>query len=279
MKFIHTHSLSGRGDGPDQFQVRITGLAVDGERRLVVLGDREVKVFTPDGKLDTRFAMPDAGWSICISGAFMWIGMQGTILQVDQLGNVVSRIDDPQRLGLVTGVAVAEGVLLAADATHKTLHLYRKGQWVREVGTEANTRGFMIPNGVLAVAYDATTPSFVVAHPQKHRVERYRMDGELLDTFGKFGNESPADFGGCCNPTTLAVAPDGTILVSEKAPPTVKAFSAAGEFLAVTPADSFDPNAKNQALAADATGVVYASDSVRGTIEVFRLDEALGAGR
>lgn len=274
MKFRHLQTLSGRGEAPDQFQVRITALAVAADDRLFALGDRCVKSFSSAGELVGQFDTSDAGWSIAADGKTLWIGMQGGVVQVDFTGNVIAAIDDPGRLGRVTGVAVAGDRLLVADATHKSLSLYRDGKYVREVGAKANTRGFMIPNGVLSAAYDRQSDTFVVAHPQKHRIERYDRDGELVDKFGRFGHDDPAAFGGCCNPTTAGVTPAGIILATEKAPPHVKAFAADGKFLAMTPEDAFDPSAKNQAVAADKSGRVYATDSVRGTIEVFQLTDA-----
>ncbi|MBX3434631.1 MAG: hypothetical protein KF847_15035 [Pirellulales bacterium] len=272
MRFTRTRTLSGRGDGADQFRVRITGLAVAGDGRLFAAGDREVKSFAPDGALVERFPASDAPWSLAVDGDLLWLGMQGRIEQVDFAGIKVGAIVDRDRLGLATGIAAVDDLVLAADATHKALRLYERGRWVRDVGTEVNTRGFMIPNGVLTVAYDARRRLFVVAHPQKHRIEFYELDGEPAGRFGRFGNESPQDFGGCCNPTTCATTPAGIVLVSEKAPPVVKAFTPAGEFLAATPTEAFDPGAKNQFLAADER-FVYATDSVRGTIEAFELSE------
>jgi hypothetical protein len=269
MKLVPTHALSGKGSGRGQFQVRITGLATDGTGTLFAIGDRRVNAFDASGGAVDGFSTSDAGWSICWSDDALWIGLQGAVESVDRTGRVLDRIADPQ-LGLVTGVAVMGDLLLAADATHKRLSLYERGAWKRHVGLETNTRGFMIPNGVLVVAADVARRQFVVAHPQKHRVERYDFDGSPAGSFGKFGNESAEDFGGCCNPNTIAVGPGGTIVVSEKAPPRIKAFSRKGAFLAASPDGAFDLNAKNLALAAtDAR--VFAADPTRCTIHAFDL--------
>ena len=268
MKLTHSHPLSGRGAARDQFRVRITGLAVATDRTLFAAGDREVKSFSPAGEFLGRFETRDAAWSVAVDEDSLWLGMQGRLERVDLQGNLIAAIDDA-RLGLLTGVAAHAGRLLAADATHKCLHLFQDGRWLRQVGDDVNTRGFMFPNGVLTVAFDPRNPSFIVAHPQKHRVERYDLDGKLIGKFGRFGHDDPADFGGCCNPTTCAVTPAGLVLVSEKAPPHVKVFNPEGEFLAMTPEDAFDASAKNQFLAADDQGRIYATDSVRGTIEAF----------
>lgn len=273
MKFAHLHTFSGRGDAPDQFRVRVTGLTVAADGMLYAAGDREVKAFTPGGELHHGFATSDAAWSIAAADDGLWLGMQGRLEKVDLDGKALAAIEDPARLGLITGLAAAGDRLLLGDATHKRLHLYSRGEYLRRVGDDVNTRGFMIPNGVLTVAYDPRESAFVVAHPQKHRIERYDLDGALLGKFGRFGHDDPAAFGGCCNPTTCGATPAGVVLATEKAPPRVKAFTSAGAYLAMTAEDAFDPGAKNQFVAAGRSGLVYATDSVRGTIEAFELDD------
>ena len=271
MKFVHTHTFGDRGEAKDQFRVRITGLAVAADGRLFAGGERQIKTFSPEGKLLEQFDTVDRVWSIAVEGDLLWIGMRGRIEQFDYSGNSRSVIDDPQRLGRLTGIAAGRGHLLVGDASHKCLWLYESGRLQGRVGDDVNTRGFMIPNGVLSVAFDPIRHSFVVSHPQKHRIERYNLDGALIGKFGRFGHEEPGAFGGCCNPTTCTVTPKGMILVSEKAPPRVKAFTADGKFLAMIDEGAFDASSKNQFLAADKSGRVYATDSVRGTIEVFQL--------
>lgn len=269
MRIVPTHTLSGRGSGPGQFQVRITGLATDDAGTVFALGDRCITAFDASGGVVSRFSTSDAGWSICWSNDALWIGLQGAIESVDLNGRVLNRIAGLE-LGLVTGVAVLGDRLLAADATNKRLALYERGAWKRYVGLDTNTRGFMIPNGVLVAAADVEKRQFVVAHPQKHRVERYDADGSPASSFGHFGNEAPEDFGGCCNPTTIAASPGGLVIVSEKAPPRVKVFSREGAFLAASPEEAFDSNAKNLALAAtDAR--VFAADPARCTIQAFDI--------
>ncbi|TWU28386.1 hypothetical protein [Bythopirellula polymerisocia] len=271
MQFTHSHTLSGKGDRAEEFHVRLAGIATDAEHRLYALGDREIKRFTPDGELEAQLPTSDAGWSIAVGEDSLWVGLQGGIEQLDFDGKPLQRIEDADRLGLVTGLAVVGETLLAADATNRTIHLYRSGKWVQEVGNKVNTRGFMIPNGVLDLALDADHASVVVAHPQKHRVERYNLKGVLTDRFGHFGMNDPADFGGCCNPTNITATAEGMIAVSEKAPPRVKVFTSEGEFLTQSPDGVFDSNTKNIDLAADGHGRLYATDPLRCAIEVFLL--------
>jgi sugar lactone lactonase YvrE len=272
----HTHTLSGKGERPNQFLVRLAGTAVDSQGCVLAVGDREVKRFWPDGRLDVRFSTRDAGWSVAADEGSIWVGMQGAIERFDESGNFQDKVEDTGRLGLVTGLAVLGGTLIAADATNRTIRVYRDGIWQCDADPEVNTRGFMIPNGVLDVAAESERNSFLVAHPQKHRVERYSADGALVNTFGRFGMDHPADFGGCCNPTNVTANPEGLIVVSEKAPPRLKVYTSDGDYLTQSPAGIFDPNTKNIDLAAGPRGRLYATDPLRCTIAVFELEAAGG---
>jgi hypothetical protein len=268
MKLRHIQTLSGKGERPDQFRARLAGIAVDVANCVLTVGDREVKRFSSEGRLELSFPTPDAGWSVAADGESIWVGMQGKIGQFDRQGKLLNAIDDSNRLGLISGLAVKGSVVIAADTTNRTIHLYHDTVWQQEIGRDANTRGFMIPNGVLDISLEADRDTFLVAHSQKHRVERYRLTGELVDKFGRFGAENPADFGGCCNPTNVASLPNGLIVVSEKAPPLLKVYTTDGKFVSQM-VGVFDLNSKNIDLAADHRGRLYATDPVRCTIEVF----------
>ena len=111
-----------------------------------------------------------------------------------------------------------------------------------------------------------------MAHPQKHRVERYSLDGELTDKFGRFGMSDPADFGGCCNPTNITATADGLIAVSEKAPPRVKIFASDGKFLTQSADGVFDANTKNIDLAADEPGPAVCDRSAAMHDRGFHLE-------
>ena len=98
-------------------------------------------------------------------------------------------------------------------------------------------------------------------------MERYPPDGELLGHIGRFDGTDPAGFGGCCNPTNVAVR--DRIYVTEKAGPRAKVYDFEGNLLAVIASDAFDANCKNMSVAVDARGRVYVADTVKLCIFVF----------
>jgi hypothetical protein len=88
-----------------------------------------------------------------------------------------------------------------------------------------------------------------------------------LGHIGRFHGTDPAGFGGCCNPTNVAVG--DRIYVTEKAGPRAKVYDFDGTLRAVIASAPFDPNCKNMSIAVNAREVVYVADTVRLVIFVF----------
>jgi hypothetical protein len=109
-------------------------------------------------------------------------------------------------------------------------------------------------------------------------VERYRPDGELLGHFGRFDGRDPAGFGGCCNPTNVALAGGGRVAVTEKAGPRAKLYDAGGKLLTIVADQGFDPAAKNMDLAVDSRGRIYVADTGKLEIRVFSTTSGKAAG-
>ena len=73
-----------------------------------------------------------------------------------------------------------------------------------------------------------------IPHNGRHVIESRDRDGKELAKFGKAGKVKADDFGGCCEPKSLRVLPNGDLLAAESGPPTcIKRFSADGKFLGV----------------------------------------------
>ena len=105
------------------------------------------------------------------------------------------------------------------------------------------------------------------ANPGKHRVERYTPAGELLGHIGHFHGTDPAGFGGCCNPTNVAVA--RSHLRHRKSRPARQGLQFQRRAGGGNRADVFDANCKNMSIAVDRRGRVYVADTVKLAIFVF----------
>ena len=279
MTFDAVETIGGKGPRPDQFRQALRAVGVDGSGRIYVVGDREVKVFSPvreGGRFERRWPTAMAGRSIAIGTAGqVYVGETGQIEIFDAAGKPRRRLSDKGRLGRVTAIAASGDQLLVADASHRLIRRYEMaGTWLGDIGAGNNTHGFLIPNGRL----DFCTGAEGVVHavnPSKHRVERYGRDGTLIGHFGRFGPRV-ADFPGCCNPINIARSASGVIVVAEKAPPRIKAYNDQGLLLAAGGTDRLDPNCRSLDLAIDRQGTLYVTDSVRLRVVVFRCQALRG---
>ena len=96
--------------------------------------------------------------------------------------------------------------------------------------------GLVCPSPHLDVVVSAEG-NVIIANPGRHRVETYSPRGEILSFFGRSSLDI-GGFGGCCNPTDLALLPDGKIVTSEKGVARVKVYTPGGklESVVATPA-------------------------------------------
>ena len=81
-------------------------------------------------------------------------------------------------------------------------------------------------------------------------------------------------FCGCCNPTDIALLPDGKVVTGEKGLPRVKVYRQDGAFDAVVAEQSaFVPGSVPLDLATDASGHIFVLDALRRVVRVFERVE------
>jgi sugar lactone lactonase YvrE len=268
--FRPVRRIGGKGSAAHQFREALRGIAIGQDNRLYAVGDSSVKVFDATGKLLRQWKTTLPGFAVAVAAdGRVWVGQWQQVEIYDAEGGLVDTWHDPDRLGLLTAVAVGPGGVFLADATARCIRRYdREGRFLNNIGDKHRKGGFHIPNGVVDFAIDERG-LLHVANPGMHRVERYTADGELLGHFGRFDGRDPQGFPGCCNPTNLALDRGGRVIVSEKAGPRVKIYDPQGQLLTVVADDGFDPAAKNMDLAVDSEGRIYVGDTVTLEICVF----------
>lgn len=270
MTYRLSKTFGGKGTGPGEFDRPLTGIAAGPRGRLLTASGKHIQVFDAAGVPIARW--PASADALCVAagaGGTVLVGHEGAVCFHDQAGRLISAWRDREHLGAITSIAIAPGCIYLADSSARLIRRFSPdGKWLNDIGGNNPTRGFHIPNGVLACAVDAQGVLHA-ANPGKHRVERYSADGKLLSKVGRFDQLDPAGFPGCCNPCTLALDRAGNLLVSEKAPPRIKVLDPAGRLIAVIATTVIDPMARNCPLAIDARGSVFAADPVRLTIHRF----------
>jgi hypothetical protein len=262
MQYRQTHII------PSQFTTDLRCLAVDPHGQIFAAGDSEIRVLDPLGRLKRRWstARPVLSIEVNADGA-VYAGEFGRMEIFDGSGKLLNAWRDESLLGRVTAIGFTHDGVLAGDAADRVIrHFDRAGKWRNNIGKDNPVNGFLIPNGVVDFAVDAQGVIHA-ANPGKHRVERYRPTGELLGHIGRFHGTDPAGFGGCCNPTNVAVR--DRVYVTEKGGPRAKVYDFHGNLEAVIASDVFDANCKNMSIAAGPRGTVYVADTVKLSIFVF----------
>jgi len=279
MSYRLDRKLAGRGTGESQFRAELRAVACDGERQWYLAGDQELEVLTSDGRLVNRWATGRPGWSVAIDERQrIWVGEPGQIEIFSAQGQLEDTWRSTELFRLVTALAVTPEEVFVADAGSRWIHRFDSDRrLLNHIGDKHRKGGFHIPSGVLDFALDRDA-TLVVANPGMHRVERYDPDGTSRGHFGRFGQQDPAAFPGCCNPTNLALGPEGEIVVTEKAGPRLKIYDRDGVLSEVV-ADSatFDVACKNMDLAVDRDGSIGVIDTIALDLAVFEPKMKPGA--
>lgn len=269
MQYRQIREIGGKGSVPGQFASSLRSLAVDAHGQVFAAGDAGITVFDPAGRVKRRWATSRPPLSVAVAkDGTIYAGELRQIEIFSSAGKLVNTWRDETLLGRVTAIGFVKDGVLAGDAADRAIrHFDAAGKFRNNIGKDNPVNGLLIPNGVVDFAVDAHDVIHA-ANPGRHRVERYRATGELLGHIGRFHGTDPAGFGGCCNPTNVAVG--GSVYVTEKGGPRAKAYDFDGNLQAViAAAEAFDPNCKNMSIAVDGRGVVYVADTIKLNILVF----------
>jgi len=177
---------------------------------------------------------------------------------------------------LLTSLAAHGKNLFAADAGVKTVWRFdTSGTLLNRIGDRDTLRGipgFVIPSPYLDIAI-GQDGSLWAANPGRHSMQNFRVNGDLLSTWGESGARTEA-FCGCCNPIHFTLLANGYFVTSEKGFSRVKVYNQAGEFLTVAaPPSSFRGPRAGLALAADSRGIIYVTDAYERAVRRFKRKE------
>jgi hypothetical protein len=273
--YRHSRTLAGQGSGPAEFAGSLCGIAVDRHGAVYAAGDREVKLFDPEGRLRRRWSTASPGLSVAVApDGTVWVGESGQIEVFDPAGKPLRVWRDENLLGRVTAIGFSADGVFAGDAADRAIrHFDSAGKFRNHIGKDNPTNGLLIPNGVVDFGVDSAGVIYA-ANPGKHSVERYSASGELLGRIGRFTGPDPTGFSGCCNPTNVAVVNGRGVAVTEKGGPRVKFYDFSFKLLAFIGGDAFDPLCKNMDIAVDARGRLLVADTVK--LQVLIFEEGAG---
>ncbi len=254
------------------------GIAVDRRDNILVVGDRALMQFSPEGGPPTLvldYRTPLRCVAVAPDGA-VYVGGAGHLEGTGPGGfessvKVVFDAKLPEGCE-VFGIAVGEKDVFVADAGNKVvLHFDRDANLLGRIGERneaVGIPGIVIYQWCFDVAL-AGSGLLKVANPGRHSVETYAFDGRLVSSWGKQAAEIDG-FCGCCNPVSIAMLPDGSVVTAEKFLPRVKVYDAAGKFVGVVAGvESFKEGTKGIDLAVDSAGRVLVLDPAAKAVRIF----------
>jgi hypothetical protein len=271
MRYQRIGEIGRQGAGGDAPTGTLRAVALDAAGNWYLGGDGGVQRFDPRGVSQASWSTAQPVWSLGVDPeGRVWAGEAGQIEIFDPAGERLDLWQQSAHFALVTALGFSGSDSFVADAGSRWIHRFDSERLlVNHIGDRHRKGGFHIPNGVVDFAVDRDG-TLVVANPGMHRVERYAANGESLGFFGQFGQNDPAGFPGCCNPTNVALGPAGEVIVSEKAGPRVKVYDPEGQLLSVvTATHDFAPECKNMDLVVTPAGEIGVVDPIDGVVVVF----------
>lgn len=262
-------------------------------RRIAAGHDGEVYVCS--GNHLTRLNGSDAPeWDVALAAAptcvavagdgGLYVGLRDHVEVFDSQGRLQTKWELLGKRAWLTALAVGESEVFAADSGNRVvLRFDRSGKLRSRLGQKDPDRhvpGFVVPSPHLDIVI-ARDGLLRINNLGRHRVEAYTFDGDFEGAWGK-PSLAVDGFGGCCNPISLALLPDGCFVTCEKGLPRVKIYSSQGEFESVVAgAEAFPENARACSSLSDCTrggmdatvdskGRIYILDYVAGDIRVMQ---------
>jgi hypothetical protein len=165
----------------------------------------------------------------------IYVGMRDHVEVINADGTPDSVWSSPSKRSVLTSIAVADEDVFVADAGSVVVwHYDLDGKLLGAIGRRDESRGIpqlVIPSPYFDVAI-APDGLLRVVNPGMHHIEAFTFDGHMELSWGKRGMEIDA-FCGCCNPSNIAILPDGRVVTAEKGIPRVKVYSESGQFESV----------------------------------------------
>jgi hypothetical protein len=243
-KLIHYEQV-GHFTGPNPDPRRIT---IGPEDRVYIAAGNYVSVLDRQGTRVNDIDLGTAARCVAVAGdGTIYAGVRDHVEVFDRKGKRLAIWESPGKRTWLTGLAVGENDVFAADAGNRVVLRYDKsGKLAGRIGErnkERNVPGLIMPSPYLAVKL-GRDGLLRVNNTGRHRVEAYTPSGDLEFSWGK-PTSAIEGFCGCCNPVGLALLPDGRCVTCEKGLPRVKVYSSEGVFESVVAgAESFVENAK-----------------------------------
>jgi hypothetical protein len=241
-KLIH-YAQVGRFACPHPEPHRI---AVGSGDQVYLAAGSYVSVLDREGARTTEIALNGPARCVGVGqDGIVYAGLRDHVEVFDRKGQRIASWESPGKKAWLTGLAVGENDVFAADSGNRVVLRYDKSGKlagrIAEKNKEREIPGLIVPSPYLDV--ELGRDGLVrVNNPGRHRVEGYTANGDLEFFWGK-PSGAIEGFCGCCNPIGLTLLPDGRCITCEKGLPRVKVYAGDGAFeCVVAGTESFSEN-------------------------------------
>ncbi len=217
-----------------------------------------IKVLDADGKIVETWPMSDlAPKSIlaCDDGT-IYVAGEGKLAKLDASAEVLKTLDLSEVLDGAyveahpSGLAANDHHIYIAFGIGRSL---RATEDIVRFDREFGAAEIIIEKQFgccSTIDLDLKDDVLLIAENSRHRMNRFSLDGELLESWGKRDRRGIEGFGACCNPVNFDFGPDGVLYTAESGLGRVKRYSPEGEFLGVVGFVDTTEYEKGSALAA-----------------------------
>lgn len=252
---------------------KIKGIAVDNEDNIYVAGLGKVVIYNSEGEKRNEIHQGKQAFCIAVSeNKNVFLSLKDHI----EVWGVDSQIKKKWKVlnekVVITSIALTDESLFAADAGNRIVYHYDlEGNLRNKIGEKDSLKGiegFIIPSPYFDVAIGRDSEVWAV-NAGRHQFEAYDKAGNLKSSWKKTSMDLEG-FSGCCNPSNIALLPDGSFVTSEKGLVRVKIHNPSGEFNCVVASPKqFEKGTQGIDLAVDSKNRILVLDPKKGLVRVF----------
>jgi sugar lactone lactonase YvrE len=213
------------------------GLALDDANNLYICGNDGIRSFNKQFEFEEHFYYSESIRCIAISKKGQIIAAsESTLIYFDNKGKVIKKLSKKE-WGLLNSIVITKDFMFLADRMHRKIwKCNHDGEIIKSFGSieEDKINGLIIPGIHMDMALSSKGLLYV-SNPGRHHVNSYTLDGNLVSVFGRpsFKHEG---FCGCCNPVSIAIMNNGSLMTCEKGISRVKSLDLKGKLLGVVAA-------------------------------------------
>ena len=255
------------------FPDKIRAVAVGPDDHLFVSTGFFIVELGADGTEVRRFELQTAAGCLAVVGDLAYLGCGDHLELLALADGKITAWPSVGADAFLVSVAVSRDLVIAGDAGRRRFVRWRlDGTSLPEITPPAPPTDKGVSASVPTTYFDlAADPdgTFWATDVGSFGVVHFDGEGRHLGRFGK-GSAAIEDFGSCCNPAQIALAPGGLLVTVEKKPDLVKTYRRDGTFASVVAGPkAFQDKTFVPDVAADAKGRIVLVDPKAKSLRRF----------